>query len=233
MPDYIFMEHSEFANFLNERVRERGINMKRLSELTGVSLKHLEGIFSGDPKRLPSYPYLKGYLTKLGEVLDFDSSEAWEQMKKFTDAKSSGKMDELPKNRFSKKPIGHYFLIGGIVAAVILYAGFRFYEISGKPDVTISYPSENMIVVDMNLISLSGKISNGDELRINGERVDIQSDGNWQKSVSLQPGINTMQITAKKFLGKEISLIRQIVYQPAAATSTSTSPSQTPKTEGF
>ncbi|HUX36082.1 MAG TPA: helix-turn-helix domain-containing protein [Candidatus Paceibacterota bacterium] len=220
------MDHSEFANFLNERVRERGLTMKRLSELTGVSLKHLEGIFSGDPARLPSYPYLKGYLTKLGEVLDFDSSEAWEQMKKFSGAQSSGKMDELPRNRFSKRPVGRYFIIGGIVAVVILYACFRFYQISGKPDVVILYPSENMIVVDINSVTISGKISNGDELRINGEQVDIQPNGSWQKNVSLQPGINTMEIKASKFLGRETDIVRQIVYQPpqAAATSSVSAP---------
>ncbi len=214
------MEHSEFANFLNERIHERGLTMKRLSELTGVSSKHLEGIFSGDPKRLPSPPYLRGYLLKLGEVLDFNANEAWEQMKKLSEAKSSGKADELPKNRFSKKPAGRYFLIGGIAVVLVLYASFRFYEISGKPDVTVSYPSENMVTVDSSSFSISGKISNADELRINGERVDIRQDGSWQKDVSLQPGINTMEITAKKFLGREAKLIRQIVYQPAAATST-------------
>jgi len=225
------MEHSEFANFLNERTRERGFSMKRLSELTGVSLKHLEGIFSGDPKRLPSYPYLRGYLSKLGEVLDFDSNEAWEHMKELSDEKNSGKMDELPKNRFSKKPVGRYFLMGGIAAVLVLYAGFRFYEISGKPDVTVSYPSENMVIVDASSVSISGKISNGDELRINGERVDIQKNGYWQKDVSLQPGINTMEITAKKFLGKETKLIRQIDYRPA--TSTADKPAETPKIPGF
>ncbi len=225
------MEYSEFANFLNERIHERGLTMKRLSELTGVSSKHLEGIFSGDPKRLPSPPYLRGYLMKLGEVLNFDSNEAWDQMKKLSEAKSSGKSDELPKNRFSKKPVGRYFLIGGIAIVVVLYASFRFYEISGKPDVTVAYPSENMITVDSSPISISGKISNADELRINGERVDIKQDGSWQKDVSLQPGINTMEITAKKFLGKEARLIRQIVFQPAQATSTN--PLQEQKPQGF
>lgn len=228
------MDHSEFANFLNERARERNIGMKRLSELTGISLKHIEGILSGDPARLPSPPYLRGYLQKLGGVLGFDAEEAWEQMKRFSEPKSSGKMDELPKNRFSKKPVGKYFLLGGIAIVLILYAAFRFYEISGKPDLSVSYPGENMAVVDMDSISVSGKIYNGDEVKINGESVDIQPGGSWQKSVSLQPGINTLEITAKKFLGRETSVIRQVLYQPSASSTPASSTLQeTPKTQGF
>lgn len=214
------MEHSEFANFLNERMRERGLNMRRLSEVSGVSVKHLEAIFSGDENRMPSYPYLKGYLLKLGEILDFNSDEAWEHMKKFSAPKSSGKTDELPKNRFSKKPTGKYFIIGAVILILFVYVVLRFYSISGTPVVVVSSPQENMGVVVENSVSLAGHVSNSDELRINGELVQPQVNGDWEKIFLLQPGINTLEITAKKFLGRETKVIRQVIYQPASPSST-------------
>jgi len=121
-------------------------------------------------------------------------------------------------------------LLGGIAVVLVLYSVFRFYEISGKPDLSVSYPGENMAVVDAASISVSGQIYNGDEVKINGESVDIQPGGSWQKSVSLQPGINTLEITAKKFLGRETSVIRQVLYQPSA---TSSVPAQATSTPGF
>lgn len=207
------MDYYDFANFLNERMRERNLNFKRLSELTGVSVKHLEALSSGNPDRLPSAPYLKGYLSRLGGVLGFDPDQAWEEMKKFADAKSSGKADEPSRNRFSREPIGRYVIAGIVVFLLLLYAGLRFYKISGTPSVTISYPQENMVVTGENSFLLAGSVSNSSELKINGEQVQIQPDGSWQKTVSIQPGINTVEITAKKFLGRETKVIRQIIYQ--------------------
>lgn len=222
------MEYSDFTNFLNARIGEKNLSIKRLSELTGISIKNIEGIFSGDPKRLPSSPYLKGYLLKLGEVLDFNSDEVWGQMRKFSADKSSGKMDELPKNRFSKKPIGKYLVIGIIAAILVIYFGFRFYAISGTPNLTISYPSENMIVIEANYISMHGKVTNSDKLTVNGEKVDVQSNGNWEKTItSLNTGINPVEITAKKFLGREIKVIRQIIYQASTSTVPQTGPANT------
>ncbi len=210
------MDYYDFANFLNDRMRERNLNFKRLSELTGVSVKHLEALSSGNPDRLPSAPYLKGYLSRLGEVLGFDPDQAWEEMKKFTDAKSSGKADEPSRNRFSREPIAKYMIAGTVVFFLLLYAGLRFYEISGAPSLTISSPQENMVVTGENSFSLAGNVSNDGELRINGEQVQVQSGGNWQKTVSLQPGINTVEITAKKFLGRETKVMKQIIYQAPA-----------------
>ena len=212
------MDHSEFANFLNERMRERGLNMRRLSEVSGVSVKHLETIFSGDENRMPSYPYLKGYLLKLGEALDFNSDEAWEHMKKFSESKSAGKTDELPKNRFSQKTSSKYFVIGAVIFLLFVYGIFRFYNISGTPVVVVLYPQENMAVVAENSVSLAGRVSISDELKINGELVQSQTNGDWEKVVMLQPGINTLEIPAIKFLGRETKVIRQVNYQPSTNT---------------
>jgi len=235
------MDYTDFSNFLNERMRERNLSLKRLSELTGVSVKHLEALSSGNPDRLPSPPYLKGYLLRLGEVLGFNPDEAWEEMKNLAEAKSSGKSDEPARNRFSREPISRYMIAGIVLFFLLMYAGLRFYQISGTPSVAISSPRENMAVVGENSFSLAGSVSNTSELMINGEQVQVQPDGSWQKTISLQPGINTVEITAKKFLGREIKVIRQIVYQPAPASAgrqagqqpaaTSTKPVELPKTQ--
>lgn len=238
------MDYTDFSNFLKDKMRERNLTFKRLSELTGVSVRHLEALSSGNPDRLPSAPYLKGYLLRLGEVLGFDPDEAWREMKKLTDPKSSGESDEPAKNRFSREPIPRYTIAGIVVLLLLMYAGLRFYKISGMPSLIISSPQENMVVVGENSFLLAGSVSNASELAINSEQVQIQPDGSWQKTVSLQPGINTVEITAKKFLGREAKIIRQIVYQPAPAsagvqagqssTVTSTKPAaEAPKAQGF
>jgi|SRR3989344_4604837 len=235
------MDYTDFSNFLNDRMRERNLTFKRLSELTGVSIKHLEALSSGNPDRLPSAPYLKGYLSRLGEVLGFNPDEAWEEMKKLAEAKSSGKSDEPSRNRFSREPIAKFIVVGIVVFFLLLYAGLRFYEISGAPVIIVSSPQENMVVIGENSFLLSGNVSNGSDLRISGEQVQVQPDGSWEKTVSLQEGPNTFEITAKKFLGREAKVVKQIIYLPAPAsaggqagqpvTVTSTKPAETFKVQ--
>ena len=42
-----------FEQFLNERLKERGMTLKRLSELSGISQKHLEYLARGEFDHLP------------------------------------------------------------------------------------------------------------------------------------------------------------------------------------
>ena len=70
---------------------------------------------------------------------------------------------------------------------------------------------------------MSGTIENARELFMNGELVSIESGGAWEKGVALEPGLNTIEIRAKKFLGRETTITRQIFYTPPATSSVATS----------
>lgn len=208
------MEYSDLGSFLNERMRERGLATKRLSELTGISVKHLEALRDGRVAELPPPPYLRGYLLKLGQILEFDGNDWWNELKNVRPAKNFAPADELPKNRFKKEPIKKYIILGGLALLLIFYFGFRFSKIFGQPGIAISYPSENPAVVNQNSISIIGRITNADTLKVNSETISAGQNGDWQKIISLQPGINTIEISAKKFLGRETKIIRQIIYEP-------------------
>ncbi len=216
------MEYFDFGNFFNERMRERGFNLKRLSELSGISVKHLEALRGGYFENLPSAPYFRGYLFKLGTILDFDADSWWQHMKTAAAAQQLKAADDLPKNRFSKNPIGKYLVPAALALFLIFYIGFRFSKLLGQPVIAITYPPENLMTVTTNTISLTGRTTDSSELAVNGEPVTIQPNGDWQKTIVLQPGLNAFEITAKKFLGRETKIVRQIIYQPPVATSTNT-----------
>ena len=221
------MTYSDFANFLNERMRERGCTPKRLSEVSGVSVKHVEALRHADLERLPSAPYVRGYLTKLGNTLEFNAEEWWNRMKQGSAAEELGPRDELPKNRFTREPIRAYLLSGAIALVLLSYFGFRFHEIIGTPVIAIAYPQADMTTVDANWISLKGTVRNSDGLRVNGETVPVGVNGDWEKTITLDPGINTIELTAQKFLGRETKVVRQIIYEPPKPQTSSTPASTT------
>lgn len=209
-----------FEDFFKEKVRERGIDLKKLSETSGIALKHLNAIASGDFKKLPSAPYFRGYLMRLGEVLDFDPEMWWQRLNTGGFVKSSGSEDRMPKNRFVTKINSRVLWISLGILVVIIYLAIQLPRILGKPEVTVTFPPGNPASVSSQEITLAGTVQNATELRINGDLVAIGENGLWEKNVSLSSSSapTPFEIVAKKFLGRETTIIQQIIYWPAGST---------------
>src|ERR1700690_1518674 len=92
-----------FQEFFAMRLKERGVSLKKLSDITGISPTHLENMFHGNLENMPSAPYFRGYLMRIGKVLDFDGEVWWERLRADGLIKNSGELDSLPKNRFLKQ----------------------------------------------------------------------------------------------------------------------------------
>ena len=203
----------EFENFFNERVKERGLNLKKLSEVSGIAVKHIEALANGNFGNLPSAPYFRGYLQKLGEVLDFDWEIWWARFKTSGLVKDAGPKDLPPRNRFLRPIIYKNIWFAAIVIVVFLYFVFQAAKILGRPTIIITHPAQNPATVSNNEIEIAGNVKNGSELYVNGEFVQVAKDGSWQKDVLLENGLNSLQITAKKFLGGETRVVQQILYE--------------------
>lgn len=215
----------DFQIFFAKKLKESGLTLKKLSELSGISLKHLENMNSGNWNNLPPAPYLRGYFLKLGQILEFNGEELWGYFQKETEVSISGPNDTLPKNRFVKKSsLKKIWLI--VIAVIILgFLGYRLPKILGRPQVTVFSPADETTIITSSTYTLSGKILNGDKLTIyqnsadNGEVVGLANDGTWQKDILLQPGPNQINIIGSKFLGRQTEVIRQIIFDEQKGTS--------------
>ena len=224
-----------FEQFFAEKIKERGVSLKKLSEMTGIAPAHIESLLRGDYDSMPSAPYFHGYLLHLGAVLDFDGEEWWAKLKKEGVIKNSGGLDTLPRNRFIKQAPPKYLwwtLVGGVV---LIYLAFQAPRIFGKPTLTGISPNTNPYVTASSTFTLAGTVSGADSLYLVGadgtqEPIIIAADGSWQKEVLLGIGPNNQfEISAKKFLGGATTVMEQIAYQPAGgAASSSTASSSIP-----
>lgn len=205
-------ENKNFKEFLEEKLKEKGLNLKRLSEISGIALNHLNDLMNENLKNLPAAPYVRGYLIKLGKILNFNSEEWWEYFKIQKDLKSSGKEDEFPKNRFAPQAVFKYVLIGFIIVLVLIYLILRFHNIFGKPSVELNIPPSMINVSDQKFI-LSGRVENADKVFVNSEEVTINKNGEFSKEIMLQSGINNIEIKAQKLLGSEAKILRQVFYE--------------------
>lgn len=207
-------ETTEFSVFFAERLKNRGITLRRLSELANIPVGHLEHLRDGAYDRLPPAPYVRGYLYTLGRILEFDPAAWWSELCAHGMVSSSGGADMLPTNRFSGRPLAVYFLVSIGVLVLLLYVGIRFSVIFGQPVVTLNTPADSTSIVRERALILRGAVQNGDELEINAEPVSLAPNGTWEKTLTLEPGLNVIRFVARKFLGGKSQFIRQVIYEP-------------------
>lgn len=222
-----------FEQFFAEKIKERGITLKKLAEMTGIAPAHIESLLRGDYDSMPSAPYFHGYMTHLGAVLEFDGEEWWAKLRKEGVIKNSGELDTMPRNRFIKQSPPKYLWWIGAGVIVLIYLAFQAPRIFGKPTLMVISPDANPYVTTASTFTLAGTVKGADSLYLVGangeqEQIIIAPDGSWQKGVLLGAGPNPFEISAKKFLGGETTVTEQIFYQaPGGPTATSTTPTST------
>jgi len=215
-------QSKNLKELFNEAIAIRDLDVKKISELTDIPVHYLSALSDGEMSKLPAAPYVRGYLLKIAEILKMDSESllrAYKQEISLWPIKTSGPQDRLPFNRYAFKFFGKKTIfIGGIVLlAAIIFLLWRFDNIFGffgTPQININNPTTDNLIVNSNNIKLSGKINPSDKLIINNEEVLSDSNGQFEKDFPLQIGINTIEFKVRRFLGKEATIIRQVIYQP-------------------
>lgn len=217
-----------FEQFFAEKIKERGVSLKKLSEMTGIAPAHIENLLRGDFENMPSAPYFHGYLLRIGEALGFDGEEWWVRLRKEGVVKNSGELDTLPRNRFIKQSPPNYLWWIGAGVIVLIYLAFQAPHIFGNPVLTVLSPSANPYITGSSTMTLAGTVSDANSLYLvsadgEEEQIIIAADGSWQKGVLLGAGPNSFEILAKKFLGGATSVTEQIFYQVSGGGSSPTS----------
>ncbi|MFH1759332.1 MAG: helix-turn-helix domain-containing protein [Patescibacteria group bacterium] len=208
------MEHATFKEFLQEYIDIKGLSLKKLSDSTGVPERYIESLLESNYDALPPAPYIRGYILKLSTVLDFDKEEMWRLYKKESGYHSSGAFDKLPSNRFAIKKLNKKLAVYvGLGLILIIYLGLNFNKLLGAPELEITYPLSANLIVQEPLVSIEGLTDAGNKVTINGEELFVDKGGRFQKEYALDPGLNTLDIVASKFLGKEITTTKKIIYQ--------------------
>jgi hypothetical protein len=208
-----------FSEMLLEALRTKGVTTEKLVQLTGISDRYLSALVAGDLEKLPSAPYVHGYVLRIADALDMDGEALWGMYLKHAGGlRRSGKRDTLPQNRFVTSQINKRVLgIGALLVLVLVYVIVRLPSIVGMPSLTLANV-EDMMTVSTSTLTILGSMDPADELTINGEAVYPESDGTFSRTVELEPGFNTFEFKAKRFLGRENVLVRQVFFRPATTT---------------
>ncbi|MDO8584992.1 MAG: helix-turn-helix domain-containing protein [bacterium] len=201
---------------ISEALEQKGLNREKLAQTTGIPDRFLDIFLDGGSTNLPAAPYVRGYLKKIAGALDLDAEELWRMHEREFPARRSGETDMLPGNRFAIQSVNKVVIIMITVGILALaYMGINSDRLMGAPSLTINNPSAEALSVASPTITIDGFLGNPDDtLTINNETVYVDENGQFKKTFPLDEGLNNFDISAKRFLGKTVTVQRQVVYTP-------------------
>ena len=199
-----------------DRLAAKGWNVEHLAKLSGLPASVIAALVSGDQKRTPSAPYLRGYLERIAPLLELDAPALWSLYHAHDFIRSAGARDALPKNRYALGYGARRWWLAAVCAAALLfvYFGWRGLGLLRQPALTITNPGDEITAVSSPTIILEGFSNPRDRVTIDGEEAFVAPDGRFQKEYALDPGMNVIEIATRRFLGKETRIMRQVIYQP-------------------
>ena len=194
-------------------MQERGVTIEKLTLTTNIPHRFVAAILDGEFKRLPAPPYVRGYLSKIAVALNVDPIPLLKAYKESAEIANSRREDRLPVNRFAIQNVNkNWVVIFLVVIVVVGLISFRMKDILGTPRLQVNLP-ETTLVTQEQVIKVSGQVSSGDKLTLNQEIVYTDEAGGFQKEINLTTGLNTLEFSVKRFLGRETKAIRQVLYE--------------------
>ena len=92
------------------------------------------------------------------------------------------------------------------------YLGHGFYNLRQAPDLVIETPTEELML-DKQIVEIAGISDPEAELFINNQSILSDQEGGFLERVALQPGLNIIEITAKKKYSRENTQFRKIIVE--------------------
>ncbi len=198
-----------------ERLR-RKLTLEEAAVATRIKPQFLEAIERGAYHELPSPAYAKGFVRNYAEFLGFPKAQTSALFKRDFDEKRAVKVlpDGMVKeNKFPIRQMNVRRVVLGSVGVIILSL-FLLFQLRGvlfPPAISLSSPKDESVV--SREVSVTGKTDSTATLTINNESVFVNTNGEFEKKISLFPGKNTIIIKAKNRFGKESTVQRAVIVK--------------------
>lgn len=204
--------------FAEER-KKQGKTIQDVSKATKIKEEFLFAIEKGDFKALPSPTYSYGFVRNYAKYLGLPVEKSLAIYRREYDVKKN--VEVLPRG-FSnpKEYVPPRFRLGRTIVLISLLflvtAGFLVFQYRAavfNPGLKIENPKENQQVNALQ-VNVKGKTDPSATLTIESKEVPINSDGTFQKSVTVFPGEDVISFRVENKYGRVTTLERKIIVKP-------------------
>lgn len=201
---------------------ERRISLSEVSKNTHIQAKYLEYIEEGDYDSLPADVYVRGFLKSYADYLGVDESILLKLFEKERGININiKKKNEKPKANFGPVDIRFFSvtpqriaLLVGILSVV--FVGFLLYKEVGsftnKPKLVVFNLDSGLETEKVDFL-IEGVTEKDAKVFINQQAILVQDNGEFSENISLQPGVNHIEIVAINRFEKESRNVYTIFYK--------------------
>lgn len=199
---------------------EKGLTLEEVSENTKIKKSFLEYIEKGEYNKLPSVSYAQGFVRNYAKFLGLSEKEMLAIFRREFDADKVYKV--LPKGFESKEefPIKGFrvkqtfFIMILIFSALLFYIIFQYRYAFLNPPLDLYSPSATQKIVSSR-IEVTGKTDPNSSVYVNDALVTVDSNGNFNKTISVFPGKITIDVKAINKFGRATEIKRSVEVKPA------------------
>jgi len=198
---------------------EKKIKLEVAAKKLLIKVDYLKALENNDHSKLPQGVYAKNFLREYARFLGLDYKSL---VKEFSLDNTSGRISE-PATLFERQIVPKKYLV--VVPALIrnsliiivaliclIYIGFLVNKIFQAPYLNISYPEGDFSTKEKQL-EISGQTESESEVQINGQVVQVSADGSFKRNIYLEPGLNTIMVSAKKKYSRSATVSRRILFE--------------------
>ncbi|MFZ4632210.1 MAG: helix-turn-helix domain-containing protein [Patescibacteria group bacterium] len=201
---------------LSQARKLKQLKIEDIAKKINIRPEYLLAIEEERFDKLPAGLYGKNFIKEYAAALGLNVKEIlrdWDEQV----------LNNSPEDPFSRKILArHKFIIFpklvrnllfiGAIIICFLYLIFYFKKIILPPQLTITQPSSNLSIKGTNIM-ISGQTESEAEIKINGEIVLNNNNGNFSQTINLKKGLNNIIIKAKKKYSREEIVTRQILVE--------------------
>lgn len=192
-----------------------------------IQIKYLEALESGSYTGLPADVYVRGFLRSYARYLGCDEEailRMYERernihmsLKKKTSSTSESARMRWPAFVVTAKTVWTACIILA-VSGVVFYLVREYHTFVSAPRLVIVEPRDQGVISQTDIV-VRGETDRGARVSINGQPVFIDVDGNFVEKILLQPGLNTIMVSAVNRFGKERrdTLTVEAIFTPEQA----------------
>ncbi len=198
---------------------QRGVTLEQAAMELQISPLYLEALERGDYARLPCFVYSRNFVKQYGAFLGLHVpplmklfEQEWALFEKMQPALIDVPRREAPRRRdFWKLPrLLRLSAAVASVAMVLVYLGHGLYQLRQPPVLVVESPDEEELLTKQ-LVQVRGQTEPEAEIFINNQLILSDAKGRFHESVPLLPGVNIIEIQARKKYSRENKVYRKII----------------------
>ncbi len=195
---------------------EMQISVDELAARSGVRAPYVAAIEAGRYDDTPGRTYVRGFLRSIAEALELSPDAVLarfdaDPVGAVQPSNASPTLRGLPRSRWSYRSI-RVVAFASAIFAILVYFGFQVRGILAPPPLTVDQPAQDVAVTEPR-ITIHGTTDPEVTVQVNGQDVQVDRTGNFQETIDLQAGVNTLTVTAAKKRSHTATVVRRVLVQ--------------------